>query len=90
MCGQHNVRASAEDNTGQNTDNGHIPNRRTEIKIPDPAGNRTRAIGLEGRDSTDHATATDAIELFQPKLYFHSVFPCCLASLVVFLKVLLL
>ena len=45
MCGQHNVRASAEDNT--------------EIKISDPAGNRTRAAGLEGMDSTDHATATD-------------------------------
>ena len=42
MYGQHNGRASAEDNTGQNTDNGHTPNPRTEIKIPDPAGNRTR------------------------------------------------
>ena len=54
MCGQHNVRASAEDNTGQNTDKGHRPNPRTEIKIPDLAGNRTRAAGLESRDSTDH------------------------------------
>ena len=43
MCGQHNVRASAEDNTGQNIDKGHAPNSRKEIKIPDPAGNRTRA-----------------------------------------------
>ena len=34
MCGQHNVRASAGDNTGQNTDEGHTPNPRTEIKIP--------------------------------------------------------
>ena len=59
MCGQHNVRATAEDNTGQNTDKGYTPNPRAEIKIPDPAGNRTRAVGLEGRDSTDHATATD-------------------------------
>ena len=59
MCGQHNVRASAEDNTGQYTDKGHTPNPRTEIKIPDPVGNRTRASGLEGRDSTDHAMATD-------------------------------
>ena len=59
MCGQHNVRASAEDSIGQNTDKGHTPNPRTEIKIPYPAGNRTRATGLEGRDSTDHATATD-------------------------------
>ena len=60
MCGQHNVRASAEDNT----DKGHTPNPRTEIKIPDPAANRTGAGGLEGRDSTDHATATD-IQIFQ-------------------------
>ena len=60
MCGQHNVRAFAGDSTGQNTDKGHIPNPRTEIKIPDPARDRTRAAaGLEGRDSTDHATATD-------------------------------
>ena len=59
MCGQHNVRASAEVNIGQNTDKGHTPNPRTEIKIPDPAGNRIRAAGLEGRDFTDHATATD-------------------------------
>ena len=38
---------------------GHTPNPRTEIKIPDPAGNRNWATGLEGRDSTDHNTATD-------------------------------
>ena len=55
MCGQHNVMAFAKDNTGQNTDKGHTPNPRTEIKIPDPAG-------LEGRDSTDHATATDTLQ----------------------------
>ena len=59
MCDQHNFRASAEDNTGQNTDKGHTPNPRTEIKISDTAGNRTRAAGLEGRDSTDYTTATD-------------------------------
>ena len=59
MCGQHNVRASAEDNTGQNTKDTHqIPGK---IKIPNPAGNRTRAAGMEGRDSTDHATATDQL-----------------------------
>ena len=40
------------------------PNPRIGIKIPDPAGNRTRSAGLEGRDSTDHTTATD-------KLYKH-------------------
>ena len=59
MCGQHNVRASAGDSTEQNTDKGQTPNPRIGIKIPDPAGNRTRSAGLEGRDSTDHATATD-------------------------------
>ena len=32
-----------------------------ELKIPGTAGNRTRAAGLEGRDSTDHATATDSL-----------------------------
>ena len=36
MCGQHSVRASAEDNKGQNTDKGHTANPKTEIKIPDP------------------------------------------------------
>ena len=59
MSGQHNVRASAEDSTGQNTDKGHTTNPRTEMKIHDPAANRNRVAGLEGRDSTDHATETD-------------------------------
>ena len=59
MSGEHNVRASAGDSTGQNTDKGHTPNPRTLIKIPDPAGSRFRAAGLEGRDSNDHASATD-------------------------------
>ena len=59
MCGQHNVRASAGDNMGQNTKDTHTPNPRTEIKIPDHTVNRTRAAGLEGRDSTDHAMAMD-------------------------------
>ena len=36
MSGQLNARAFAEDNTGQNTDQGHTPNPKTEIKIPDP------------------------------------------------------
>ena len=63
MCGQHNVRASAEDNTGQDTDKRRTPNFKTENKFPDPAGNRTRAAGLEGRESTDHATATDNLSI---------------------------
>ena len=54
---------SPKTNTGRNTEKGHTPNPRTEIKIPDAAGNRTRAAGLEGRDSTDHATATDCLLL---------------------------
>ena len=62
MCGQHNVRASVGDSTGQNTDKGRTPNPRIGIKIPDPAENRTRA-GLEGMDSTDHTTATDGFAL---------------------------
>ena len=63
MCGQHNVKASAEDNTRYNTDKGYTPSPRTEIKIPHPAGNRIRAAGLEGRDSTDHTTATDPLNI---------------------------
>ena len=58
MCGQHNLRVFAEDNTRQNTEKGHTPNPKTEIKIPDPAGNRTRAARLEGRDSIDHVYAS--------------------------------
>ena len=30
-----------------------------KLKFLTPRGNRTQAAGLEGRDSTDHATATD-------------------------------
>ena len=52
-------RTSTEDNTGHNTNTGHTPNPMTEIKIPDPDGNRTRAAGLKGRDSTNHAIATN-------------------------------
>ena len=48
MCGQHNVRASAGDNTGQNTTK-DTPNPRTEIKIPDSTGNRTRAAAQWGQ-----------------------------------------
>ena len=59
MCDQHNIRTIAANNTGKNTDKGHIPIPMIKIKIPDPAGNRTRTAGLEGRDSTGHAMATD-------------------------------
>ena len=56
ICGQQNVSATARDNTGQSTDNGHTRNSRLEIKNLDPVGNRTRAAGMEGRESTDLAT----------------------------------
>ena len=59
VCVQHNIRATARDNTGQNTNNGHTPSPRIEIKISDPIGNRTRVTELESRDYTDHASATD-------------------------------
>ena len=39
-------------------DKGNTPNPRIWIKISDHAGNRTWVAGLEGRDSTDHASAT--------------------------------
>ena len=59
MCGQHNVRATAGDNRGQNTARRHTPRRRIEFEIPDLAGNRTRADVLEVKNSTDCTTATD-------------------------------
>ena len=46
---------------------GHTPSPRIEIKIHNPAGNRTRATGLEGRGSTDHATATDFMVSYKNK-----------------------
>ena len=45
MCGQHNQRATARDNTGHNTDKEHTPSPMIEIKISDPTGNRTRVPG---------------------------------------------
>ena len=53
---------NARDKTGQNTDNtdkGHSSSPRIEIKIPNLAENRSRAAGLEGRDSADHTTIMD-------------------------------
>ena len=55
MCGQHYVRVTRRQHRTEHK--GHTPSPRIEIEIPDPAGNRTRAAELEGRDSTDHATA---------------------------------
>ena len=50
MCGQHNVKATTRDNTGQNTKDTNTPKPRIEIKISGSAVNRTRASGLEARD----------------------------------------
>ena len=66
MCGQHNVRATARDNAGQNIKDTSSP--KIEIKISDPAENRTLATGLKGRDSTDHATAMDILPLRDIKM----------------------
>ena len=52
---QQSVRITARDNTRLNIDKGY----RIEIKIPDPATHPTWTFVLEGRDSTDHVTATD-------------------------------
>ena len=38
---------------------GHTPSPMREIKMSDPAGKRTRAPCLGGRDSIDHAMAKD-------------------------------
>ena len=59
MCGQHNVRATARYNTGQNKEKGQMPSPKIGIKISDPAGNRTKVARLERRDSTDHAMVAD-------------------------------
>ena len=68
MYGQHNVRATAGDNTGHNIDKGHTPSPKIEIIISDPAGNRTRAAGLEGMDCTDHAKTTDYFTSLSSKI----------------------
>ena len=65
MCCQHNVRATAGDNMGQNIDKGHTPIPRTEIKIADLTQNRTRGAGLEGSDPTAHATTMDAFITYE-------------------------
>ena len=44
---------------------GTTPNPRIEIKISDPAGNRTQATRLEDRESTNQATETDSKFLTQ-------------------------
>ena len=48
MCLRHNDTARS-----------YTPSPRVEIKFSDRAGNRTRATGLESRDSFENATETD-------------------------------
>ena len=67
---------STGDSTVQNTDKGHTHNPRREIKIPGPAGNRTRTAGLEGRESTDHATATNSHVYFAFNFFANLVCIC--------------
>ena len=45
-----------------NRDKRHKLSPRIDIKISDPAGNRTRAVVLEGWDFTVHVTVTDTVE----------------------------
>ena len=49
MSGQHSVRASAGDNTGQNTDKGHTTNPRREIKFLTPPRIESGPPGLKAR-----------------------------------------
>ena len=56
ICGQQNVWSNARQQRA--TYRGYAPSTRIEIKIPGPAGKRTRATGLEGKDSADHGIAT--------------------------------
>ena len=46
MCGQHNIRATARNNTGQNIVKGYTPSPRRAIKLSDPVGNRTSYSGF--------------------------------------------
>ena len=63
MCDQHNVRAPAEDNTGQNTKDTHpIPGQELKF-LTLPESNPGRHAGLEGRDYIDNATATDDVNI---------------------------
>ena len=58
MCGRQNVRATAGDNTEQNTKD--TPSSRIQTKTSDSARNRTPVTELGGRNTTNHATVTDA------------------------------
>ena len=72
MRGRHNGRATARDNKGQNTDKTHTLSPRIDIKMYDPARNRIRAVLLEGRSSTDHATERTLLILEVKNSGFHN------------------
>ena len=58
MCGQHNVRAFAKDNTGQNTKDTHpIPGQK--LKFLTPPGIEPGLPGSKVETLPDHATAKD-------------------------------
>ena len=57
----------------QNRTQRSTPIPRIEIKIPDPAENWTRAAGLEGRDSTDHDTAMDQLNVTQINYFLRNI-----------------
>ena len=65
ICGKKIIRASARDNTGQNTKQGYTLSPRIGIKNPDPAGNRIRYAGLKDRYPT--TTPWRRTRLFLPK-----------------------
>ena len=73
MCIQHNVRASARDNTEQNTDKGHTCPR-IENNISDPRRESYPGRRIEGKDSTDQVKATDQ-EIFPESKKIGSIGP---------------
>ena len=64
ICGQQNVSTTARDSTVQSTDKLHT-GPRLEIKIPDQAGNRTMAAGLESSNSNYHITDVTFITIWK-------------------------
>ena len=50
--------------TQDRTQTKDTPNYRIENKMPDPTRNSTWTTGLEGRNSTDHATVINELAFF--------------------------
>ena len=69
MYSQHNVRATAGDNTGQNTKDAHsVPGQK--LKFLTPTGNRTRTAELEV--TTNHAS--DVLPKFSISQFIYSIY----------------